>query len=272
MAEPAQAWGAPLPLPLPAAAPGAGGAALRSRGEPAGSSLSTLNVNATRLQLELESLLHPQGRNEQGKKEDDSLDEAVRKLGEYHKALDTMERLLGSERDPAQRSIWAKRASAYRTRLHDFSSALEAKRQRHTRRVLQAEQRSELFGDRDGAEVLNMLNDYQHESQSLNNASSIASQTIAQGLHILDNLREQGSTLRKAQDKLREIANVLGLSNSLLRVIDRTERMDRWIAYGGMLFTLLFLYFIYYMSGPAAPAPALAAASASAGSGGLAES
>jgi Golgi SNAP receptor complex protein 2 len=263
---PGQSWGAAAA----GVGPGAGGAALRSRGEPAGSSLSALNVNATRLQLELESLLHPQVRNELGKKEDDSLDEAVRKLSEYQKALETMERLLGSERDPAQRAIWAKRASAYRTRQHDFSSALEAKRQRHNRRVLQAEQRSELFGDRDGAEVLNMLNDYQQESQSLNNASGIASQTIAQGLHILDNLREQGSTLRRAQDKLRELANVLGLSNSLLRVIDRTERMDRWIAYGGMFFTLVFLFFVYYMTGPATPA--LPAVSATATTAGLAES
>jgi hypothetical protein len=103
-------------------------------------------VNATRLQLELESLLHPQVCNEQGKKEDDSLDEAVRKLGENQNALETMERLLGSERNPAQRAIWAKRASAYRTRLHDFSGALEGKRQRHYRRVMQAEQRSDLFG------------------------------------------------------------------------------------------------------------------------------
>lgn len=42
-----------------------------------------------------------------------------------------------------------------------------------------------------------------------------------------------------------DIANRLGLSSSLLRVIERRDTVDFWIVIGGMIFTLLFLYACY---------------------------
>ena len=32
-----------------------------------------------------------------------------------------------------------------------------------------------------------------------------------------------------------DVLNTVGLSNSLLRVIDRRHKMDRWLTYGGMV-------------------------------------
>lgn len=42
-----------------------------------------------------------------------------------------------------------------------------------------------------------------------------------------------------------DIANRLGLSSSLLRVIERRDTVDFWIVLAGMLVTLLFLYGCY---------------------------
>lgn len=41
------------------------------------------------------------------------------------------------------------------------------------------------------------------------------------------------------------MANRLGLSSSLLRVIERRDTVDFWIVIAGMIFTLLFLYGCY---------------------------
>ena len=38
-----------------------------------------------------------------------------------------------------------------------------------------------------------------------------------------------------AQRKMLDVLNTVGLSNSLLRVIDRRHKMDRWLTYGGMV-------------------------------------
>ena len=41
--------------------------------------------------------------------------------------------------------------------------------------------------------------------------------------------------LQAAQRRALDVINSIGLSDSLLRVIDRRQRMDRWIVYGGMV-------------------------------------
>ena len=38
-----------------------------------------------------------------------------------------------------------------------------------------------------------------------------------------------------AQRKMLDVLNTVGLSDSLLRVIDRRHKMDRWLTYGGMV-------------------------------------
>ena len=46
---------------------------------------------------------------------------------------------------------------------------------------------------------------------------------------------------QSAQRKALDVLNSLGLSDSLLRVIDRRQRMDKWITYGGMLVVCLLI-------------------------------
>lgn len=45
--------------------------------------------------------------------------------------------------------------------------------------------------------------------------------------------------LQAAQRRALDVINSIGLSDSLLRVIDRRQRMDRWIVYGGMVRSFL---------------------------------
>lgn len=46
---------------------------------------------------------------------------------------------------------------------------------------------------------------------------------------------------QSAQRKMLDVLNSVGLSDRLLRLIDRRQRMDKWIVYGGMLLTVLLL-------------------------------
>jgi len=43
-----------------------------------------------------------------------------------------------------------------------------------------------------------------------------------------------------------DVMNTLGLSNSLMGVIERRQRMDRWFVYLGMIIMLGFLYLLYW--------------------------
>ena len=41
------------------------------------------------------------------------------------------------------------------------------------------------------------------------------------------------------------MANTLGVSNSVIRVIERRQLVDKAIVYGGMLLTLWLLWFVF---------------------------
>lgn len=47
--------------------------------------------------------------------------------------------------------------------------------------------------------------------------------------------------MQRAQRKALDVLNTLGLSNSLLRLIERRNRVDKWIKYAGMLLTVFIL-------------------------------
>lgn len=47
--------------------------------------------------------------------------------------------------------------------------------------------------------------------------------------------------MQKAQRKALDVLNTLGLSNSVLRLIERRNRVDQWIKYAGMALTIIVL-------------------------------
>lgn len=47
---------------------------------------------------------------------------------------------------------------------------------------------------------------------------------------------------QRAQRKALDVLNTVGLSNSVLRLIERRNRVDTWIKYMGMIATIVVLY------------------------------
>lgn len=52
--------------------------------------------------------------------------------------------------------------------------------------------------------------------------------------------------LQSAQRKMLDLLNSVGLSDSLLRVIERRQRMDKWITYGGMILVSCLLIALWW--------------------------
>ena len=47
--------------------------------------------------------------------------------------------------------------------------------------------------------------------------------------------------VQAAQRKALDVLNSVGLSDSVLRLIDRRQRLDKWLTYGGMVLVVLLL-------------------------------
>lgn len=67
---------------------------------------------------------------------------------------------------------------------------------------------------------------------------------IFTGHAVLDNLKEQRMTLKGAHRKLMDVANTLGLSNTTMRLIENRVKEDKWILIGGMLITMIIVFYV----------------------------
>lgn len=82
-------------------------------------------------------------------------------------------------------------------------------------------------------------------SQRLNSAGQNIDEMIYTGSNVLSNLRDQRGTLKGVQRKVLDIMNTLGLSNTVLRLIERRSSQDKIILYGGMILTCIIMFLVW---------------------------
>jgi chromosome segregation ATPase len=80
------------------------------------------------------------------------------------------------------------------------------------------------------------------EQQSLNTAQSLAEQAIFTGEAQLSSLQSQKQQMRGVKRMVLDIGNTLGVSQQVMRMIERRDKTDGYFVAGGMLITLLVLY------------------------------
>ena len=84
------------------------------------------------------------------------------------------------------------------------------------------------------------------EARTLDSAGTQLDQLTDHAGAVMDVLGKQRGTLKGVHRKVLDMATTLGVSNSVLRFIERRQFWDRLIVYGGMLLTLALLYFVFF--------------------------
>ena len=65
---------------------------------------------------------------------------------------------------------------------------------------------------------------------------------IDHGENTLKSIKEQSSMLKTIKGKMLTITNSLGLSNTLIRIIEKRSTSDRYILFGGMVITCIIMF------------------------------
>ncbi len=65
---------------------------------------------------------------------------------------------------------------------------------------------------------------------------------------IMTSLRSQRGMLKSAHKKVLDVSSLLGVSSTLLRVIERRTLGDRVLVYGGMVLIVLLICLIYWFT------------------------
>lgn len=79
---------------------------------------------------------------------------------------------------------------------------------------------------------------------SLQNAHRSVDELIGSGVGVLENLRDQRTTLKGAHKKILDIANTLGLSNTVMRLIEKRTYQDKFVLFIGMIVTCSIMFLV----------------------------
>lgn len=146
-----------------------------------------------------------------------------------------MDRLWRSVQAKPQRDLWRRKVELVAEEAGSLKESLDRYFARNQRRMKEAQERAELLGraNGDSAHVLRIFDEEAQAMQSVHNSKRMLADSISTGAAILSKYSEQRERLKRAQRKALDVLNTVGLSNAVLRLIERRNRFDRWIKYFG---------------------------------------
>nr|CAG4652261.1 EOG090X0GIP [Triops cancriformis] len=127
---------------------------------------------------------------------------------------------------------------------HVAASALKAVQHRRFQREQEERERDLLLNStfQPNQRDTTLLIDYAlKENTSLQNSHRGLDDMMHIGHAVLDSMRSQRMTLKGAHKRFLDMTNTLGLSNTVMRLIERRGTQDKYIMYGGFLLIFLLI-------------------------------
>jgi hypothetical protein len=177
-----------------------------------------------------------------GGNEDEARAGLTRDLNAAFGELARLDRALADGHAGARADYFAAKAAS----LRKDAGALRVAVERFLRGAFAARrelaQREQLFGGSGGGATDSVAVDaFIGERRALQSSSGMVDELAAFGEGVLASLREQRGMLKGAHRRVLDVGATLGLSSTLMRVIERRTAGDRIIVYGGMGVVLLLL-------------------------------
>ncbi|XP_035233039.1 Golgi SNAP receptor complex member 2-like [Stegodyphus dumicola] len=128
-----------------------------------------------------------------------------------------------------------------------YQTSLQNAIHRRMLREQEIREREELLAKKFTANPQNtaiMIDHSLQHNASLQNAHHGIDELIGSGSSILTNLRDQRVTLKGTHKKILDIANTLGLSNTVMRLIEKRTYQDKYVLFGGMIVTCIIMFLV----------------------------
>ncbi|OIW02834.1 hypothetical protein TanjilG_29610 [Lupinus angustifolius] len=155
-----------------------------------------------------------------------------------------MDRLWRSIPTKSQRDLWKRKVEQVAEEAESLKESLDKYNFRNQKRMTEAKERAELLRrvNGDSSHVLRIFDEEAQAMQSVRTSAHELENANAIGEAILSTIHGQRDRLKSAHRKALDVLNTVGISNSVLRLIERRNRVDQWIKYAGMLLTIIFVF------------------------------
>jgi Golgi SNAP receptor complex protein 2 len=159
--------------------------------------------------------------------------------------------MLASKEPLARRQNARMRVDQLKYDLQHLTAALQSQVNRAASRAREAIDREQLLNTqfttnaatRD-SETAILINNAMSHQDGLTRVNSHLDSILAQGAEIIGGLHSQGSALKGIRKKVLDVANTLGMSNTVIRMIERRGQGDKLILIGGMVLTCVFMVLV----------------------------
>ncbi|XP_031689927.1 Golgi SNAP receptor complex member 2-like isoform X2 [Oncorhynchus kisutch] len=160
--------------------------------------------------------------------------------------LERMEILAGKE-PPNRRQNVKLRVDQLKYDVQHLQTALRNFQHRRYSRGTQDREREELMSrtfTTNDADTSIPIDETLQLNSNLNNAHRGMDDLLGSGSSILTGLRDQRDTLKGTHKKMLDVANMLGLSNTVMRLIEKRATQDKFVMIGGMLLTCVVIFLV----------------------------
>ncbi|XP_033104813.1 Golgi SNAP receptor complex member 2-like isoform X2 [Anneissia japonica] len=171
-------------------------------------------------------------------------------LGLLERITSNCERLdiLVNKEPPSRRQHAKIQVDKLKYDMHHLQTALQLLNQRRQRYQQEARDREELlnrsYTTNDSSAIDMIDHDLKHHT-SLRNSINGVNDLIGQGAASMSNLRSQSNILKNTKKRMLDLATTLGLSNTVMRLIEKRSVQDKFILFGGMIVTCIVMIVIY---------------------------
>ncbi|KAM6957321.1 Golgi SNAP receptor complex member 2 [Aplochiton taeniatus] len=160
--------------------------------------------------------------------------------------LERLEILAGKE-PPNRRQNAKLRVDQLKYDVQHLQTALRNFQHRRYTRDVQEREREELMSrtfTTNDADTSIPIDETLQLNSNLHNAHKGMDDLLGSGSGILSGLRDQRGTLKGTHKKMLDVANMLGLSNTVMRLIEKRATQDKFIMIGGILLTCIVMFVV----------------------------
>jgi len=159
--------------------------------------------------------------------------------------------MLASKEPVARRQAARSRVDQLKGDIQHLGAALQSLATRREARRREAEERELLLttefttnaASRESETSIMIDRALEHQA-ALGRTNRYMDDVLGQGAEILQSLQDQRDVLKGAKRKLLDVANSLGMSDTVIRLIERRSVGDKYILIGGMVATCVFMFMV----------------------------
>mmetsp|Transcript_7204 Transcript_7204/g.19729 ORF Transcript_7204/g.19729 Transcript_7204/m.19729 type:complete len:230 (+) Transcript_7204:22-711(+) len=176
----------------------------------------------------------------------------LRSLQLVNTALQTAWKEQANQLNVSKQTVWKQKVEQNEQEYFNLSASYEGFIGRQNAREMQKRERAELLLRRTpgggGSSGYSGRGKEQTQAQMMRSVATshqVLEDIFGQGSAILAGMAGQRDRLKRAQRKMLDVLNTLGVSENLLRAAERRMKMDKWIVYIGMVVITLVMYFTW---------------------------